>query len=288
MSALYSGYGPPTPTTYGSIGDTYIDLSNCIAYKCVSVDGAVTDYGFIDIHEGRSKAYNWVEGYKMLMIQTVEATTEDDARDALVFAATHPGSFVNITLAEGLNVTLPNVAIRNSTVYIIGTSADGVNTNTVAFEQTADTHNVVLQNTSMSIQNVNLLGSHVASHVTAGYGIVRAHLGSSLYCSGVTFGQTENSGLFGSNIEAMSNSKIYATDCVFCVQSTKTNASAVHLTANSEATTYNCSIADDSAAPNLARVEKGSSFNQIGTNIPVYLPDGHASLCYVDGVLTTA
>lgn len=285
--AILSGYGPPTPTTYGSIGDTYIDLTNCIAYKCVSVDSAVTDYGFIDIRVGRSVAYNWVEGYRELMLQKVNATTEDEVRDALLFAATHPGAFVHITLAEGLNATVPNVAIRNSTIYILGTKVDGVNTNTITFEQTEDTHNMTLQNSSMSIQNVNLLGAHAPTHVTAGYGIIRSHLGSCLYCSGVIFGQTEDSGLFGSNIEAMASSNIYASECVFCVMSTKTNASAVHATANSEVVTYNCSIADDSASPNLARVEKGSKFNQIGTNLPVYLPEGHASLCYVDGVLTT-
>ena len=37
MSAIRRGKGAPTKTTKGSIGDTYIDLENKIAYKCVTI-----------------------------------------------------------------------------------------------------------------------------------------------------------------------------------------------------------------------------------------------------------
>lgn len=285
--AVFSGYSPPTQSTFGSIGDIYIDLNTCVAYKCVATNSSVTDYGFVDIRQGRSESYIWVEGYSPLMSRTLNATTENEVREALLYATSHPGAYLNIVLAEGLNVTLPDIVLRNSTVYIVGTQVDGANTNTIAFEPTSSTHNMMVLNSAMTIQNLTILGSHIPTHTTAGYGIVRSHYGSSLYCSNVTFDKTEDSGPIGNAVEAMSNSSAYLSECTFDVTCTAANASAVHVIANSEGVTYHCSMAEDSVSGNIARVEKGSRFNQIGTNLPVYLPNGHASLCYVDGVLTT-
>ncbi|MBQ8012342.1 MAG: hypothetical protein IJ265_12375 [Oscillospiraceae bacterium] len=217
------------------------------------------------------------------MSRNVVASTEAEVREALQFAADHPGCYLSLTLAAGLHATVPTLYIRNAVVYIAGTQTGGVNTSTITFEQTSTTSNLHVQNTSLSIQNINLNGCHKNS--TAGYGVVRVEQGSSLHCEGVKFGQAEGSQNFGNNIEVQISSRAYIKNTEFCLQNTTdARASGIYLFGNSEAVSQNCTMSADSAVQNIARLEAGSSYNQIGGSYDVYMAAGHASMYLVNGV----
>ncbi len=216
------------------------------------------------------------------MSRNVVASTEAEVREALQFAAEHPGCYLSLTLAAGLHATVPTLYIRNAVVYIAGTQTNGVNTSTITFEQTGTTSNLHVQNTSLSIQNINLNGCHKNS--TAGYGVVRVEQGSSLQCSGVKFGQADESLNFGNNIEVQVCSRALIANTEFCVLSSDTRASGIFVFGNSEAVSKSCTMSADSAVQNIARLEVGSSYNQIGSSYGVYMPAGHASMYLVNGV----
>ncbi len=216
------------------------------------------------------------------MSRTVTAATEQEVREALQFAAEHPGCYLSLTLAAGLNVVVPTLYIRNATIMIVGTKIDDANCSTITFEQTSTTSNLHLQNTSLLLRNVSLIGNH--NHSTGGYGIVRAEYGSSVTCENVVFGQSDDSLNFGNNIEIRDASRAYIVNTVFRSLSTAANACGVYLTSNGEAVAKNCSFAEDSAVQNIARLESGAAFNQIGTEYGVYMAVGHASVYSVDGI----
>lgn len=216
------------------------------------------------------------------MSRTVAAATEQEVREALQFAAEHPGCYLSLTLAAGLNAVIPTLLIRNATILITGTKANDANSNTLTFEQTAATSNLRLQNTALLVRNVNLNGNH--NHATGGYGVIRAEYGSSVTCIEAAFGQAEESLNFGNNIEIRETSRAYIVDTVFRSLSSAANACGIYVTSNGEATTKNCALAEDSVVQNIARLENGASYNQIGTEYGVYMAAGHASLYSVDGI----
>ncbi len=216
------------------------------------------------------------------MSRTVTATTEQEVREALQFAAEHPGCYLSLTLAAGLNVVVPTLYIRNATILITGTKANDANSSTITFEQTGTTSNLHLQNTALLLRNVNLNGNH--NHATGGYGVIRAEYGSSVTCENVVFGQAEGSLNFGNNIEIRDASRAYIVNTVFRSLSTAANACGVFLTSNGEAVAKNCTFAEDSTVQNIARLESGASFNQIGTEHDVFMAVGHASVYSVDGI----
>ncbi len=216
------------------------------------------------------------------MSRTVAAATEQEVREALQFAAEHPGCYLNLTLAAGLNAVIPTLMIRNATILIMGTKVNDANSNTLTFEQTGTTSNLRLQNTALLMRNVNLNGNH--NHASGGYGVIRAEYGSSVICIEAVFGQAEESLNFGNNIEIRETSRAYIVDTVFRSLSSVANACGIYVTSNGEATTKNCAFAEDSAVQNIARIEGGANFNQIGSEYGVYMAVGHASVYSVDGI----
>lgn len=217
------------------------------------------------------------------MSRTFTATTEQEVREALQFAAAHPGCYLSLTLAAGLNAVVPTLYIRNATILITGTQQDGANSNAITFEQTGTTSNLHLQNTALFMRNVNLNGNH--NHATGGYGVIRAEYSSSATCENVVFGQAEESLNFGNNIEIRDASRAYIVNTVFRSLSTAANACGVFLTSNGEAVAKNCTFAEDSTVRNIARLESGATFNQIGTDFGIYRASGHASVYFKDGIL---
>ncbi|MBE6848906.1 MAG: hypothetical protein E7502_03250 [Ruminococcus sp.] len=216
------------------------------------------------------------------MIRTLNAATEEQVRQALQFAAENPGCYLSITLAANLNVTIPSIYLRNATVSITGQQVNGVNSNTITFEQTSSTSNLHLQNTALSLQNLNMLGNH--NHTAASYGVIRMAFGSTLYCSGVVFGQAEESLNFGNNIEVRGCSRAHVVSTTFRTNSPAANAACMYLFGNAEAVTKDCTIAEDSVVQNIARLETGSHYNQIGTDYGVYMIAGHASIYCHNGI----
>lgn len=215
------------------------------------------------------------------MSRTVTATTEQAVREALQFAAEHPGCYLSMTLAAGLNATVPTLYIRNATVLITGTKINDALSNVITFELTSTTSNLHLQNTALLLRNVGMNGNH--NHSTGGYGIIRAEYGSSVTCENVVFDQAEGSLNFGNNIEIRDASRAYIVNTVFQSLSTAVNACGVFVTSNGEAVAKTCSFAADSYIERIARLESGATFNQIGTEYGVYMADGHASIYRKDG-----
>lgn len=58
---ILKGYGAPTISTVGNIGDYYIDLENDICYKCMAVDIARDEMGYVvvDDYTVESSLYVW-------------------------------------------------------------------------------------------------------------------------------------------------------------------------------------------------------------------------------------
>lgn len=226
--------------------------------------------------------FSAIEAYESEMSRTLTATTEQEVRDALQFAAKHPGCYLSLTLAAGLNATIPTLYIRNATVTIAGTRINDAISNTITFELTSTTSNLHLQNTSLLLRNVGLNGNH--NHSTGGYGIIRAEYGSSVTCENVVFDQADGSLNFGNNIEIREASRAYIVNTTFQSLSTAANACGVYVTSNGDAAVKNCGFSSESTIERIGRLESGAAFNQIGTEYGVYMAAGHASVYSVDGI----
>lgn len=216
------------------------------------------------------------------MNRTLTARTEEEVREALQFVADHPGCYLSLTLAAGLNATIPTLYIRNATITIAGTIINDAISNVITFELTSTTSNLHLQNTSLSLRNIGLNGNH--NHATGGYGVVRAENGSSVTCENVVFGQADGSMNFGNNIEIRDASRAYIVNTTFQSLSTAANACGVFVTSNGEAAVKNCGFSAGSTIERIGRLENGAAFNQIGTEYGVYMAAGNASVYSVDGI----
>lgn len=223
-----------------------------------------------------------IEAFESGMSRSLSATTEQEVRDALQFAADNPGCYLSLTLAAGLNAVVPTLYIRNATIMVTGTKIGDAVSNTITFEQTSTTSNLHLQNTSLLLRNVGLNGNH--NHSTGGYGVVRAEYGSSVTCENVIFDQADGSLNFGNNIEIRDTSRAYIVNTTFQSLSTVANACGVYVAANGDATVKNCGFSSDSTIERIGRLENGATFNQIGTEYGVYMAAGHASVYSVDGI----
>lgn len=58
---VYKIHGAPSPSTFGNVGDYYIDLNTDVMYKCVEVVTQGKDLGYVTIyqHEGDNTVYVW-------------------------------------------------------------------------------------------------------------------------------------------------------------------------------------------------------------------------------------
>lgn len=55
------GYGAPTTSTIGEVGEKYIDLSTGTVYKCVEVIPTERDLGFVSMYELYDAKFTWVK-----------------------------------------------------------------------------------------------------------------------------------------------------------------------------------------------------------------------------------
>lgn len=206
------------------------------------------------------------------MSRTLTARTEAEVREALQFAADHPGSYLNLTLAAGLNATVPTLYFRNCVINIYGTFVNDEISNTVTFEKTGTTSNLHLQNSMLYTQKIRYIGNTTGS--TRGIGVIRGETGSAIFANNLEFGQAEGSDNFGNNIEVQNGATVYAENCKFRAMSTHSVAAVVFCIAGARATVKNCTIAEDSTVQRLGNAENGGFINQLGTTLDVSITAG--------------
>lgn len=206
------------------------------------------------------------------MSRTLTAKTEAEVREALQFAADHPGSYLNMTLAAGLNATVPTLYFRNCAINIYGTFVNNEISNTITFEKTGTTSNMHLQNSMLYTERIRYIGNTTGS--TRGIGIIRGETGSAIFANNLEFGQAEGSGNFGNNIEVQNGATVYVENCKFRAMSTHSVAAVVFCIAGARATVKNCTIAEDSTVQRLGNAENGGFINQLGTTLDVSITAG--------------
>ncbi len=277
-----------TPAQTGTGGES-VDLSNY--YTAPQVDTKIRaveqviaglESGLRGEIESVAADISVLQNTAQNMSRTFAATAEQEVRDALQFAAAHPGCYLDITLPAGMNVTLPTMYIFNATIKITGTQQNSINTNTITFEQTSTTSNLHFENTSLKLSNLDLVGDNATA--SASRGTLRAETGSYIYINKCRFRQAEGSQNLGCCVEARDAQGGLIANSEFGLSSTSANACGIYCSGNVLVTAKSCTFAADSTTQTIARLELGAHFGQLDTAYNVIRTANHGTVYRLNGV----
>lgn len=102
---VYRSHGAPASTTFGNVGELYVDLDTNELYKCIDITTRGDDHGYITIYQGEgvNTEYTWAKAggdAEGMLKGVIEGTASEVSSDALAIRASVFQGCTNLTKAD--------------------------------------------------------------------------------------------------------------------------------------------------------------------------------------------